>query len=159
VYDERVAADTAAGFQNGELVMAKAFKKGDRVTVISSWDSKGTVSVRHATVHSCGVKVLRLTCDITGDEFGHDRSPVVAAPGECGVHPFIDEASLEAAATVVAIAYIEKQKAHFDDCIARNRDGNHHYLRHMAEEKAAIHEPRVSMWADLWPAELRGVKS
>lgn len=139
--------------------MAKAFKKGERVTVITDWDWKGTVAVRHATVHSCGTNVLRLTCDVTGDEFGHEYYPVVAAPGACGVRPFIEGAELEAEVTAVANGVIKKQHAHFDYCIESERDGSPRYLKHMAEEKAAIHEPRVAMWMDVSLVALRYVNA
>jgi hypothetical protein len=144
--------------------MAKAFKKGDRVTVITNWDGgKGTVAVRHATVHSCGSKVLRLTCDITGDEFGSELVPAVAAPGEWGVRPFIEGAALEAEGLAVAKGLIEKERAHLNDCIARNRadarDFCPRYIKYMEGEIAAIHEPRVAMWADVSLTALRYVEA
>lgn len=82
--------------------MGKAFTKGQRVTVMGDWDRKGTVWVRHATVHSCGTKVLRLTCDVTGDEFGDEYAPVVAEQGRCGVRHRLDGSPLEAEAIAVA---------------------------------------------------------
>ena len=53
----------------------KAFKKGDMVTVISNWDSKGTVSYRHCVVHSCGLQRLVLIDAVTGKCVGRDFRP------------------------------------------------------------------------------------
>ena len=91
--------------------MAKAFKKGDRVTVIHCWDGKGTVYVRHATVHSCGTKVLRLTCDVKGDEFGQGLTPAVAAPGTEGIRPMLDGEALAAEAQAVALTVVAYKRA------------------------------------------------
>jgi hypothetical protein len=48
---------------------ATGFRKGDAVAVIASWDGNGTVSIRRATVHSSGPKVLRLLDPTTGETF------------------------------------------------------------------------------------------
>lgn len=78
--------------------MAKAFKKGAKVTVLSVWNRTGTFTYRQATVHSCGAKVLRLTCDTTGEEFGRELCPVNATQegNALGVHErMTDEAAAE----------------------------------------------------------------
>lgn len=56
--------------------MAKAFKKGDAVTYLASWDNKGTVAYRHAVVHSCGSKQMILTDAVSGQEIGRHFAPV-----------------------------------------------------------------------------------
>lgn len=53
----------------------KAFKKGDMVTVLSNWDSKGTVSYRHCVVHSCGLQRLVLIDAVTDQCVGRDFRP------------------------------------------------------------------------------------
>lgn len=45
-----------------------SFRKGDLVTMLSDWDSKGSVSVRDLVVHSCGRKQMVLV-DGTGAKF------------------------------------------------------------------------------------------
>lgn len=58
-----------------ETKIVKAFKKGDTVTVIGNWDSKGTVSYRHCVVHSCGLKRLVLIDAVTDQCVGRDFRP------------------------------------------------------------------------------------
>lgn len=132
--------------------MGKAFTKGQRVTVICDWDRKGTVWVRHATVHSCGSKVLRLTCDVTGEEFGWCFAPAVAQHGCVGVRPYLDGAALDAEATAVAVNALERERAHLT--FARDRVANgphpcHRYIAAMNANLAALHEPRWALHSDL----------
>jgi hypothetical protein len=133
--------------------MTKAFKKGERVTVINNWDSKGTAYVRHATVHSCGKKILRLTCDVTGDEFGNEFLPVVAAHGEVGVRRFIDGDSLGIEAMAVAISTLEaerKELTYCRDVVGPN--AGHGYRDAIQQSIEALHEPRWEMYGDLLAA-------
>ena len=129
--------------------MGKAFTKGQRVTVIGDWDRKGTVWVRHATVHSCGTKVLRLTCDVTGDEFGDEYAPVVAEQGRCGVRHRLDGSSLEAEAMAVAKHQLEAERKHLTECRDRNAAGPNpcrHYAAGTNASLAALHDPCWEMY-------------
>lgn len=132
--------------------MGKAFTKGQRVTVIGDWDRKGTVWVRHATVHSCGTKVLRLTCEENGDEFGHELFPVEAMPGRVGVRPYIAGLAMEVEAMAVAVHQLEEERKHLTECRDRNANSTtpcRHYIGAMNKSLAALHEPRFGMYADL----------
>lgn len=54
----------------------KAFTKGQRVTLINSWNGKDIYSVTPAIVHSCGTKQMVLTHAETGEELGRHFRPV-----------------------------------------------------------------------------------
>lgn len=58
--------------------MNKAFRKGELVTYISSWDNKGTFSYTQAVVHSCGKVQMVLTEETSGREMGRHFKPAVA---------------------------------------------------------------------------------
>lgn len=51
------------------------FKKNQAVTFIRNWDSKGTVAITPAIVHSCGKKRMVLTHATTGVELGREFRP------------------------------------------------------------------------------------
>ena len=57
--------------------MAKAFTKGQEVTLISNWDGKGTFSYTHAIVYSCGQKQMILTDAMNNKELGRNFKPVM----------------------------------------------------------------------------------
>ena len=52
-----------------------AFTKGQAVNFVKNWDSKGTVAVTPAIVHSCGKKRMVLTHATTGVELGREFRP------------------------------------------------------------------------------------
>ena len=127
--------------------MGKAFKKGQKVTFIWNWDSKGTVYVRQATVHSCGTQQLKLTCDLTGEEFGHNLRPEVAAAGKKGTRPRIEGEALAAEATAVAVSILEEQRLHFQFCLSQTGTGEG-YRKHIQRDLGLLHEPRVLTHAE-----------
>ena len=137
----------------------KDFKKGDRVSVIEDWNFRGLVSVRHATVHSCGTKVLRLTCDATGDEFGRALSPRCALPDDVGVRPLLEGDALDAEALEVSLCVIANHRCHLDqhlaDGLKRINDGDgtnaaRFYVKHKQNELDALYdEPVWALYADL----------
>lgn len=96
--------------------MTKAFKKGQKVTVIMDWDQKGMAYVRQATVYSCGYKQLKLTCDVTGEEFGHNLRPAIAETGAPGVRPRLDGEALAVEAQAVSEAMFAKKMARLIHC-------------------------------------------
>lgn len=132
--------------------MSKAFTKGDRVTRISDWDGKGTVAIREAIVHSCGVKRLILTDAETGEEIGRnfraerndieDRITRWAGGPAQGLILLViprDEAiviALESGAAIVA-----SQRAKISRRIEQAA-GNKGYIRALDREIADLHEPR-----------------
>lgn len=114
--------------------MKKAFTKGDRVTVIGLWSSRPeapSFTYRHATVHSCGTKVLRLTCARTGDEFGRELSPVLAEAGTGGVHRSMDDMEAINAAQQIADKWVIAEREHLARLIKRNPDADPGYLKGM----------------------------
>lgn len=59
--------------------MSKAFKKGELVTYVASWDDKGTIYYVNAVVHSCGARQMVLTNEATGQEMGRHYRPEVGS--------------------------------------------------------------------------------
>lgn len=55
----------------------KAFNKGEAVTLVGSWDNKGTFYFTQAVVYSCGTKQMVLTCAESGAELGRHYFPQV----------------------------------------------------------------------------------
>lgn len=55
--------------------MAKEFKKGEAVTLVRNWNSKGEFAVTAAIVYSCGAKQMVLTDAETGYELGRNFLP------------------------------------------------------------------------------------
>lgn len=55
----------------------KAFTKGERATLIGSWDNRGTFSFRQVIVHSCGKKQMVLTDIDSREEIGRHFVPAV----------------------------------------------------------------------------------
>ena len=87
--------------------MAKAFKKGDTATLITSWDGKGAVVARRVTVQSCGVKRMTLTDTETGECLGCNFRPALgdvneATRGWSGTFHATDESSVQALAIEAA---------------------------------------------------------
>lgn len=140
--------------------MAKDFKKGEKVTVISSWDRKGTAIYRHAIVYSCGNKQMVLTDEATGEEIGRHFSPCVgsleytikqhngwqsASPAGGTFKRMTDEEALEACLKVGA-ADVEYQTAHYERCLAGGHgEGYNNAIR---KDLAMLHEPRAMSHAE-----------
>lgn len=135
--------------------MAKVFKKGDKVTLISSWDRCGTAIYRHAIVYSCGAKQMVLTDEVTGEEMGRHFSPNLgsleytfkeingwrsysAAGGT--FKRMTDEEALEACLKVGA-EDVKYQSAHYERCLAGGHgEGYNNAIR---KDIAKLHEPRA----------------
>jgi hypothetical protein len=118
----------------------KAFTKGDRVTIISNWDRKGTVVYRPGIVHSCGKKQMTIYCPVKGDEIGHHFQPKRAEGNVCGVHPAMSD---EAAIAIALIAGADK-KARSERAIAHYGYGEDHgYTKSVRRGIAELHEPRA----------------
>lgn len=114
---------------------ATAFKKGQLVTVIGSWDNKGTVYYRHAVVYSCGKKQMILTDAVTGEEFGGIfRNPKVGSLDTVTSHNWngvflrMTDAEAEAACLIAGERVLIKMREHYANCISRE-SGSVHYVR------------------------------
>ena len=57
------------------IINTLAFKKGQEVWLIQSWNGKDTVSITPAVVYSCGKKQMILTHAETGAELGRNFAP------------------------------------------------------------------------------------
>jgi hypothetical protein len=129
--------------------MATAFSKGQLVTVIGTWDQKGTAFYRHAIVYSCGYKRMILTDATTGEETGSWRNPKVGDVKDAagngghwhGVFPRMSDAEAEAlcieAATLMLVAY----NAHYEHRIQQYAS-DPKFVQVMLKHKAELHEPR-----------------
>jgi len=97
--------------------MAKVFKKGQRVTLITKWDSKGTFTLTPAVVYSCGAKQMVLTHATTGVELGRHYLP----KREQYSFGLVIDASedAEAVALAQAAAWIANEIADYEDRMAR----------------------------------------
>lgn len=62
--------------------MAKKFKKGDKVAVLSSWNNKGTVTIRRAIIEAFGPKICRCRDAVTGEMF---RAAISTRPNNSGL--------------------------------------------------------------------------
>ena len=135
--------------------MTKAFKKGDEVTLIGSWDSKGTIWVREAIVGSCGTKRMALMDAETGACLGRNFEPVRATESAVLDNwkvltfsrlPSVEghEIAMECGAKTVG-----SRRAILEARIENLRNGTEVatykdvYLKHRIEELEALHEPRV----------------
>jgi hypothetical protein len=126
--------------------MGKAFIKGQEVTYFHNWDSRGTVSYRHARVFSCGNKQMVLTDLETGEELGRAFRPEIGDATKVQLftgYTFPRMSDDEAVATGLKIgkAIVEAQNARYDECIRRNSDSAS-YCERTEKERSELHEPR-----------------
>jgi hypothetical protein len=123
--------------------MTSAFKKGQAVTLFSSWDDKGTIYYRQAVVYSCGQKQMVLTDALTGKEIGRNFRPVVASGAALGTRPRMTDDDAAALCLDLAAAYLADQKASMEHSIAHYARGESDpYTQAMRRGIAALHEPR-----------------
>lgn len=131
--------------------MSKTFTKGEQVTLISSWDNKGTVTFRDAVVYSCGKKQMVLTDAVSGEEIGRHFVPergsldTVSAFNWQGVWPRLDRAQaealcLEAGAKIVAAVRegLQQRRERWPDDAG--------YLAALAKTETELHEPCAMPW-------------
>ena len=133
--------------------MAKAaFKKGQEVTLITNWDSKGTFAYTHAVVYSCGQKQMVLTDAGNGREMGRNFAP---APGRLqagieekggvayhylpgGTFPRMTDEEAEAACLQAGAAHNAYYAAYWEELKTKAWA---HAPEVMDKEIAALHEP------------------
>lgn len=116
------------------------FKKSDKVTIFGNWDRKGEVFFRHCVVYSCGKKQMILADAETGEVVGRHFKPVKAEGVEFGVRPAMSDEEAAALCLEIAAAFLVRERAHLEDCIARNA-GEGGYVRAMQASIAALHAP------------------
>lgn len=133
------------------MAAKKAFTKGEEVTVLNTWDNKGTVSFTHAVVYSCGTKQMVLTDATTGNEIGRhfkpvrsngESLPVNASNGwELTFSRLSDEGAtricLELGASIVAYEIEQGEK-----CLSRHSD-HEGYCNAIKRDMEQLHEPRA----------------
>ena len=122
--------------------MTKAFKKGDKVTIISDWDKKGTCSYQDAIVHSCGKKQMVLTCAETGKELGHHFRPERDQYGRAAVFPRMTRDEAIAATLSFAKVIVENEIVQANNRLSQHTDERDEaFWRKYLQE---IHEPRAA---------------
>ena len=125
----------------------KYYKKGQLVTVIKSWDDKGTMYIRDAVVHSCGLKRLILTDANTGEEFGDWYNPEnckrEAEKGLPGVYDRIDEDVVIDVGLTVARNYINKEVSRIKSFIVNPGS------RYTEEDVRKYHAPLAYRYEDV----------
>jgi len=128
--------------------MAKAFKKGDRVTAISSWDNRGTVAFIQCVVRSCGAKQLLLTIEATGKpcDIGLWRSlvPAVATGDDMGVHHRLEGEALHSTLRAASLRFLNEERTRLNSAIKRTADHGlpSNFSHAMKNTLSRLHEPR-----------------
>ena len=108
--------------------MTKAFTKGQAVTHIALWNGKGTFTVRHAIVHSCGMKQMVLTDAVTNEDMGRHFLPIDSSKSEdmhaqtCGTFPRMTDAEALDVARRLSAEYVAEQRVYFSKSIEQHGD-------------------------------------
>lgn len=123
--------------------MSKQFKKGDKVTILSSWDDAGTVYAIQAVVHSCGSKRMLLTSEATGAELGNEYHPeylpdhCIRWEGRKVVHR-LEGSELESAGMALAEYWLKAQRAYLETL----RNSPYYTAAWIERVESELHEPR-----------------
>lgn len=129
--------------------MSKAFKKGQLVTYVASWDNKGTVTFRDAIVHSCGAKQMVLTDAATGKEMGRHFAPVlgsldnVSAFNWGGTFPRMTEEEATAVCLKVGELVVKAEREHIAARRIQYASASAGYHAALDKGEAELHEPRA----------------
>jgi|SRR5215472_5561352 len=127
--------------------MTKRFSKGQLVTLLRDWDSKGTVRIDDLAVYSCGAKQMILV-DAAGTKFQgrlfHEDYLGLQ------VLPRLSPEAAEAAALAMAAEVLAHERAHLARCLAiSDTDAagspamQHAYRAAIEKSIATLHEPRA----------------
>lgn len=126
-----------------------AFTKGQEVTILRSWDNKGTAYFINAIVHSCGKKQMVLIDAKTGEEMGRHFMPVLANEENLGkacryeaTFPRLSEEEATRIGLKMGALVISEEIAHAEACI-RHYAGDEGYEAAVRKGLATLHEPRV----------------
>lgn len=126
----------------------KAFKKGEKVTYIASWDNKGTFCFQQAIVESCGTKQMVLRHAETGELMGRLFRPEIGIPHSSSVRHssgtfkgMSDEEAREVCLQEAAI-YLRWNRESIQNGIASAAPGAS-YAKALERELAKLHEPEA----------------
>ena len=121
---------------------AKRFNKGDAVTLIESWDNKGTFIFQHWTVYASGKQQITL---VGPDGFAKRR---VLAHDDRLVARFATDAETVAHGIAMAAEFLAGEKRSWDAVIDRayaqgegNSESTDRLRRGRANDIAAFHAP------------------
>jgi hypothetical protein len=120
--------------------MANTFKKNDKVAVISTWNNKGTFSIRRATVTAWGKQVIRLM-DEKGTMFKVAFHPDYINNLEIAIVADSCNDDLVVIAEEMAIAYLDNRHVVLNR--HKSLSANANYRDAMDREIADLHEPRI----------------
>lgn len=130
--------------------MTKAFKKGDKVSLLGSYDNKGTMFFTDAVVYSCGKKQMVLTDERTGAELGRHFKPTVgdiceAAAFWKATFPRMDEATAVHNAELAGAVLLLSELAKLELKIEREeqRGGDIRFVAALRYELTKLHEPKA----------------
>lgn len=118
-----------------------AFTKGQKVTRIINWDSKGAFCFQQAIVESCGIKRMTLKCEESGHMMGRDFKPVAGGEGDytnCHTFPRVSDEEAAVKCVELAKAYLTKERAYLEQKKADDNDP-----AYWDKKISALHQPRA----------------
>lgn len=125
--------------------MSKAFTKGQPVTFLQNWDSKGTVRIADLIVHSCGAKQMVLV-DEAGAKFeGKNFLPGREQYSYGLVVPRLSPEAAEAAALELGAAIVVAVRNRLEKAIAHyGYPETDNYTKSIRQDIEELHEPRIA---------------
>jgi len=127
---------------------APAFTKGDRVTLITRWNSKAVFTVRNAVVAAAGPKQMHLIDAETGEEMGRNYRPSHQQPSGVCLFTTSDADALTMALEMSAM-WKATELLRMHNAISRN-PGDVGYERAMRKQIADLEacEPAAMKYGD-----------
>lgn len=125
--------------------MAGIFKKGERVTYVADWDSRGTFYFIQAFVHSCGGKKVVLYNAETQQLLGRHFRPeigIIQGVGRQtnGIFKQMSDDEAHAVCLAEAASYLAWRRQTIADSIEKSASGSL-YAKAMEKQLAELHEP------------------
>lgn len=122
----------------------KTFTKGQAVTFLQNWDSKGTVRIVDLTVYSCGKKQMVLV-DGSGTKFeGRHFYPSETQHSYSRVVARLTKDDAVAAALALGAEVVAGERGRMEKMIAHYDYGEQAgYTKAVRRDIAALHEPRA----------------
>jgi hypothetical protein len=122
----------------------KTFTKGQPVTFLQNWDSKGTVRIVELTVYSCGKKQMVLV-DGSGTKFeGRHFYPSETQHSYSRVVARLTKDDAVAAALALGAEVVAGERGRMEKMIAHYDYGEQAgYTKAVRRDIAALHEPRA----------------
>ena len=115
-------------------------KKGDKVTMIKSWDERGTVAYYQAEVLSWGK--IRATLIQESNTARRFCTPKVATNNEQGIYPRMTDEAAEAMCLIVGRNVAAERKAQWEKDIEQNSH-NAFYVAAIQKQINELHEPKA----------------